>query len=174
MMRLKTHGESMDIADARVELLQFASLNGNQLFKVDASDGVYVKGYGIPEGSRDLYVAALDSLTHDGSVTPLFRNNEIQLFSITNFAASMVTLDSAKERILQEMEEYGYVYKIHSHTGEFVQFVGENFEQVEYSRILFMRALGDLLHSGQIDVHSDTREMCIYKKSFYSVPHSSN
>jgi hypothetical protein len=161
----------MDIADAKVELLHSASLNGNQLFKVGAFDGIYVKGYGTPEESRDIFVAALDSLAQDGSIAALFRNNEIQVFSITKSAAPMVTLQSAKQRILQEIEEYGYVYKVHSHTGEFVQFVGENFEHVEYSRILYLRALGELLHAGEIDVHSDTREMCTYKKSLYSVAH---
>jgi hypothetical protein len=111
------------------------------------------------------FIAALDSLLQEGSVKPIFKNSEMEMFAVTAQAAELVTLSSARERILQELQDNNYVYKVHGAKGEFVQCAGENFEQFEYSRILFMRALNDLLYSGKIDVVSDCREMCTYTLS---------
>jgi hypothetical protein len=155
----------MDLQTAKMELLLDASKNRNQIIKVEKADGAYVKGHSLPSEVRSKFIAALDSLLQEGALKPIFKNSEMEMFAVTAQAAELTTLSSARQRILQEFQDNKYVYKIHSPRGEFVQCAGENFEQFEYSRILFMRALHELLYSGKIDVVSDCREICTYALS---------
>jgi hypothetical protein len=145
----------MDLNNAKSQLLSEAAASNNQLFKVDNLDGVYVKGFSIPIELRELFVAGLDSLLQEGEITSLFTNAQLQVFGLT--------AGSSMLRILQEIQDHIHIYKIHSSAGEFVQCACENFDHYDSSRIVFLRALGDLLHSGEIDVVSECREMCVYK-----------
>jgi hypothetical protein len=153
----------MDLNNAKSQLLSEAAASNNQLFKVDNLDGVYVKGFSIPIELRELFVAGLDSLLQEGEITSLFTNAQLQVFGLTAGSSMLVTVKSAKLRILQEIQDHIHIYKIHSSAGEFVQCACENFDHYDSSRIVFLRALGDLLHSGEIDVVSECREMCVYK-----------
>ena len=152
----------MDLETAKIELLLEASRNNNQLFLVEKPESRYVKGFSAPYELRDIYISALASLAREGSIKPLFKNPEMHLYLVTAIAPSVPSLDSAKARILEEIENYQFIYKIHSSDGEYVQCQSENFARFDSVRILYLRALGELLRRGKIDVKKENRDVCVY------------
>ena len=152
----------MDLETAKKEILYDAAQNKNRIYLMGLTDSACVKGYYAPVEWRQIYVAALNALQLEGSVEPIFKNKEMQLFAVTAMAPAVETLNSAKEKILQEIQTNGFIYKIHSRNGEFVQCADENFADFEGTRMLYNRALGELLRRGVVDVVEETREMCTY------------
>jgi len=150
----------MNIEVAKWNILEEAARHSNQIFKVATGDGYYVKGYCSPDELRCIYIAALDSLLQHGLIKHVFTNKDFELYAVNACATELTTMHSATERILAELDATGSVYKIHSHQGEFVQCGDNAFDQFEHERIVFMRALHVLLHSGKIRVVSESREMC--------------
>lgn len=158
--------KNYELEAAKIDILREAAKHKNQICKLQSPDGGFVKvrrGYSQPDELRATYNAALNSLLKNGSIKFVFKNSHLELYEVTAAASQATTLRSAMERVLEEMQTSGSVYKIHSERGEFVQ-CGENaFDMFEHERILMMQALHELLHNGKIQVVYESREMCRFE-----------
>lgn len=153
------------IKEAKSDILREASLHGNQICRLKNASGEFVKvkrGYSQPDELRLAFLSALDELLTDGSVKQVFNNRVLEFYEAKSPLNESTTLLSIKDRIMREIAESGHVYKIHSPIGEFVQLGNQSFEEPEHERIVYMEALGALLHHGAISVANETAEMTVF------------
>lgn len=164
-LKCATRSETMDIKDAKSEILRQASQHGNQVCKLKSPDGDFVKvkhGFNQPDELRRIYLDALNALLLDGSVKHVFSNRVLELYEAKSALCQATTLLVFKHRIMSEFQSSGRVYKIHGSIGEFVQLGAQSCEGPEFERILYIEALGDLLHRGVLNVSHDSPDMTTY------------
>lgn len=157
----------MDIEDIKFDILREAGRHGNQIYKLKKEDGEFVKvkrGYSHPQELREKYLSALDDLIESGLVNNVFSNRDLELFEVAD-KGSFQTPRSAQERIVEELESGGRVYKIHSDRGEFVQCGKHAIDGIDAERVLFIQALHELSHHGVIQVVSENHVMANYRLS---------
>ncbi|CAN5589503.1 hypothetical protein BH11CYA1_BH11CYA1_40380 [soil metagenome] len=161
------------LEQTKIALLREASKTLNTISKIKSDGAEFVKckhAYAQPEEIRTLYLAALESLIEDGSTELVLTNEYLDLFELKQ-VSPVATLSAAKDALLKQLKQDGRIYKIHSPQGEFVQckkfalggaklFDGD--ENEEESRIVFLRALSELMRYGKIDLVSESREMSVF------------
>lgn len=156
----------MHIEESKLEILNEARKHGKQIYKLksDGRERVKVRSaYSQPDDLRTSYLAALSELIENGLVAEVFSNKDIELYELTPEGAYCTTLDSARERILDELNSRGRVYKVHGDRGEFIQLGRTSMNHGDVERILFMRALHELMYRGTVMVTSENREMTSYE-----------
>ena len=156
----------MDKDATKLAILTESAKCGNQIYKVKDDFGEFVKlkhSYSQPEDVRSNYLIALSSLLNSGLVRQVFASDDIALYEVTAQGKALTTLASAKERIKNELQVSGHVFKIHSRKGEFVQCGEESLDKIDSERILYLQALHMLLHHGAIRVASESKEMTTYE-----------
>ena len=163
---LRQAGFAMNKEEAKSDILREAGRNGNQVCKLKNPAGEFVKvkrGYNQPDELRFAYLDALNELLTDGSVKPVFSNRVLDLYELNGVQLEVASLNSVKRRLLSEFAKLGRVYKIHSNGGEFVQCGSQSHDELEDDRILYMEALGELLHHGALCVAKESPEMTVYE-----------
>lgn len=157
----------MQIEELKLEILREARKNKQQIFKVKSSDTEFVKvrrGYSQPEEARIMYLDALTELVDSGLVSNIFDNTNIELFELTRSGdTSCPTVRSAREEITEALQMNGRIYKVHSAAGEFIQSVSQCFKRNEDERIVYLKALHELLYHGVVQVASENREMATFQ-----------
>ncbi|MFA6213604.1 MAG: hypothetical protein WCT03_26990 [Candidatus Obscuribacterales bacterium] len=159
------------LEQTKIALLREASKTLNTISKVKSDGAEFVKckhAYAHPEEIRTLYLQALDSLIEDGSTELVLTNEYLDLFELKQ-TTPLSTLAAAKEALLRQLKQDGRIYKIHSPQGEFVQCkkfalggADRPDENEEESRIVFLRALSELMRYGKVDLVSESREMSVF------------
>lgn len=159
------------LEQTKIALLREASSILNTISKVKGDGAEFVKckhAYDRPEEIRTLYLLALDALIEDGAIELVLTNEYLDLFELKQ-CAQVSTLAAAKEVLLRQLKLDGRIYKIHSPRGEFVQCrkfalggADSTDENEEESRIIFLKALSELMRSGKIDLISESREMTVF------------
>jgi hypothetical protein len=74
-----------------------------------------------------------------------------------------LTVDQAKEELCRQLMTTGYLYKIHSDKGEFVQCGKIDHKQFEEDRILYLSAFCQLLHHGVVQLITETHDLATYR-----------
>lgn len=156
----------MHTEETKLDILREARKHGQQICKLKSDGSEFVKvrrGYSQPEDVRVMYLSALSDLLDTGLVERVFSNHEMELFELTRAGSNCTTMRSAREKILEELKSHGRVYKIHSIHGEFIQFAKLALNENDDERIVYMKALHELLYHGLIQVVSENREMACYE-----------
>ncbi|MFA7341259.1 MAG: hypothetical protein WC028_31040 [Candidatus Obscuribacterales bacterium] len=159
------------LEQTKIALLREAAKTLNTISKVKSGGEAFVKckhAYDHPEEIRTLYLHALDSLIEDGATELVLTNEYLDLFEVKQ-TTQISTLDAAKDALLRQLKQDGRIYKIHSPLGEFVQCkkfalggADRPDENEEESRIMFLKALSELMRYGKIDLVSESREMTVF------------
>ncbi len=159
------------LEQTKIALLREASKTLNTISKVKNGGEEFVKckhAYDHPEEIRSLYLQALDSLIEDGATELVLTNEYLDLFELKQ-TSTISTLAAAKEALLRQLKQDGRIYKIHSPQGEFVQCkkfalggADRPDENEEESRIMFLKALSELMRYGKIDLVSENKEMSVF------------
>jgi len=159
------------LEQAKIALLREASSTLNTISKVKGDGAEFVKckrAFDRPEEIRTLYLLALDALIEDGATELVLTNEYLDLFELKQ-STQASTLAAAKDVLLKQLKLDGRIYKIHSPQGEFVQCrkfalggADHTDENEDESRIMFLKALSELIRSGKVDLVAESREMTVF------------
>ncbi len=159
------------LEQTKMALLREASTTLNTISKVKRDGLEFVKckrAFDRPEETRTLYLLALDALVEEGATELVLTNEYLDLFELKQ-PIQISTLAGAKDALLRQLNQDGRIYKIHGPEGEFVQCrkfalggSDSTDENEEESRIMFLRALSELMRYGKIDLVSESREMSVF------------
>lgn len=156
----------MQKEEVKLDLLREARKNGQQICKIKSNGTEFVKvrrGYSQPDEVRVMYLSAMSELVSSGFATQIFRNDGMELFELTSAGTSCTTTRAAKEKILEELKSNRRVYKVHSLSGEFIQFAKKALNENDDERIVYMKSLHELVYHGLVQVVSENRELATYE-----------
>jgi|694.fasta_scaffold124889_3 hypothetical protein len=156
----------MDSESVKIAILTEATKHGNQIYKLKSQAGDFIKlkhSYSQPDDVRSTYLTALNGLISSKLVRQVFATDDIELYELTEDGKSFTTLKSATNLILQELENSGSIYKVHSDKGEYLQCGAASHNKIDSERIVFLQALHMLLHHGAVRVSSESKEMATYQ-----------
>jgi hypothetical protein len=151
------------------ELLQEAGKENSHLLLIKSEHAHYVQGHCSPEETRADYVDALQALLQENAVRCLFDNKDLALYECTRVPCRAYTIAAATEKLEAELHSSGAVYKIHSTDGEYVQCGEQAFNEAEIERIVFLKALQKLHHSGKIRAALENRHLCRFELTLESM-----
>ncbi len=155
------------IEEATHELLREAQKSRNQLCKMKNGSGEFVRcrySYVEPEELRTLYLAAFNSLRLDGKLKKVLENDILEIYEVNgNDNGSGLSIQDAKATLIDGANRFGQLFKIHSPEGEFIQCGSKVYFEPDQDRILYLEALYELLHHGQVQVVSDIGKFTSYQ-----------
>jgi len=154
------------IEEAARELLYEAGKSSDLLMKLRNEFGDFVKAkraYVDTDEMRLAYLAGLEHLIAEGLVKQTLGTKDMTVFRVTDSGrSSRKTVDGALADLLEAVQEDGFVAKIHSAEGEFLQCGNRVFSDVEEERIIYLEAFCNLLLHGYIEPTSESKEMSMY------------
>ncbi len=154
------------IKEAASELLYEARKSGDLLMKLRNGVGDFVKAkraYVDTDEMREAYLAGLELLLAEGKVKQTLGTKDMMLFRLTDTGRnSRCTHESARAELLEAVRADGFIAKIHSLDGEYLQCGTRVFSDVEEERIIYLEAFCDLLLHGYVEPTSEAKEMSLY------------
>jgi hypothetical protein len=154
------------IENAQDELLREAKKAGNQICKLRQGDTFFVKArrsYSHPEDTRILYAQAFDALQCEGKFKLIVKNSDLELYEVIGRDGNVTSIAHAQELLLDAAEQSGQVFKVHSANGEYVQIGTRAINEIDDERIIFLKALAELMRHGHIRFLSDSKEVARYE-----------
>ena len=156
---------NIEIEEAARELLREAGKSRNQLCKIKNNAGEFVTcrhSYVEPEERRATYLAAFDSLSRDGKIRKIVENDVLEIYEVPDENNLGLTVQDAMTALLDGIKRHEQIFKIHGSDGEFVQCGANVYFSPDQERIVFLEAIYELLHHGQVEIVSDTRKFAVY------------
>ncbi len=154
------------IQEAANELLYEARKSGDLLMKLRNGVGDFVKAkraYVDNDEMRETYLAGLEHLLAEGKVQQALGSRDMTVFRLTDAGRnSRCTRESARAELLEAVRADGFIAKVHSVDGEYLQCGTRVFSELEEERIIYLEAFCDLLQHGYVEPTSETKEMSLY------------
>lgn len=154
------------IQEAANELLYEARKSGDLLMKLRNGVGDFVKAkraYVDTEEMREMYLAGLEHLLSEGKIQQTLGSRDMTVFRLTDIGLkSRCSRESARVDLLEAVRADGFIAKVHSVNGEYLQCGSKVFSEIEEERIFYLEAFGDLVDHGYIQPTSEAKEMSLY------------
>lgn len=154
------------IQDAASELLYEAGKSGDLLMKLRNGVGDFVKAkraYVDTDEMREIYLAGLEQLLSEEKVQQTLSSKDMTVFRVTEVGrACRRTLESASAELLAAVQRDGFIAKVHSANGEYLQCGSQVYSEIEEERIIYLEAFCELLHHGFVQPASESKEMTFY------------
>ncbi len=158
--------QNNSINEAANELLYEARKSGDLLMKLRNGVGDFVKAkraYVDNDEMREVYLEGLEQLLAEGKIQQTLGTKDMMVFRLTEAGLnSRCTHESARAELLEAVRADGFIAKIHSVDGEYLQCGTKVYSEVEEERIIYLDAFCDLLLHGYIQPTSEAKEMSLY------------
>lgn len=158
--------QNNSIQEAANELLYEARKSGDLLMKLRNGVGDFVKAkraYVDTDEMRELYLSGLEHLLAEGKVQQTLGSRDMTVFRLTDAGLnSRCSRESARVELLEAVRADGFIAKVHSVDGEYLQCGNKLFSEVEEERIIYLEAFCDLVDHGYIQPTSEAKEMSLY------------
>lgn len=158
--------QNKSIQEAANELLYESAKSSDLLMRLRNGVGDFVKAkraYVDTDELRETYLAGLEQLLAEGKIQQTLGSRDMTVFRVTDEGKrNRVTFDMARTTLLEAVKADGFIAKVHSADGEYLQSGTQVYSEVDEERILYLEAFCDLLHHGYVQPTSETKEMSLY------------
>lgn len=158
--------QNKSVQEAANELLYESAKSGNLLMKVQNGVGDFVKtkrAYVETDEIRETYLAGLELLLAEGKIQQTLGSKDMTVFRVTDEGRrTRITAEMARTNLLDAVKADGFIAKVHSIDGEYLQCGNQVFSESDEERILYLEAFCDLLQHGYVQPASETKEMSLY------------
>lgn len=158
--------QNQSIQEAANELLYESAKSADLLMKVRNGVGDFVKAkraYVDTDEMREMYLAGLEQLLAEGKIQQTLGSRDMTVFRVTDEGRrSRLTSELARTNLLEAVKADGFIAKVHSVHGEYLQCGTLVFSDIDEERILYLEAFCDLLHHGYVEPTSESKEMSLY------------
>ncbi|PZM85908.1 MAG: hypothetical protein DKT66_00440 [Candidatus Melainabacteria bacterium] len=158
--------QNNSIKDAANELLYESAKSSDLLMRLRNGVGDFVKAkraYVETDEVRETYLAGLELLLAEGKIQQTLGSRDMTLFRVTDEGKrKRVTFEMARANLLEAVQADGFIAKVHSADGEYLQCGTRVYSDVDEERILYLEAFCDLLQHSYVRPTSESKEMSLY------------